>query len=153
MTTHEHDLDAIAHWLAAHPFNHWLGLELVSLSSDRAVMRLTIENHMRYISGLLHGGLTAVLLDTAIGLAARVAVPPTSTIRTVSLTTRYVAPGRGAEAVVSGTARRSVAGVTGEGEVHMDGLLVARGEAEFAVVPRGRALRARARALTDDTPS
>jgi uncharacterized protein (TIGR00369 family) len=146
--TGQHDLAEIERWISEHGFSRWLGLEVANLSEERVIMRLGVADHMRYISGLLHGGITALLLDTAIGIAARLAVPVTSTVRTTHLETRYIAPGRGQVAFVEANATVCEAGLAGQGTVSMNGVVVAEGTAEFAIVPRGRDRRSSRRAAT-----
>jgi acyl-CoA thioesterase len=136
------DADAVRSWIAARPFMAWMGITVDELGRDRVMLSLTIAPHMRYIQGLLHGGLTCVLLDTAIGVAARLQVPSDRAVRTTLLQTRYLAPGRGSLAQVEGTAALTDGMVIGQGVVRIDGTEVAAGQGEFAVVHRDRHVRA-----------
>lgn len=135
------DLAAVRSWVAARPFMQWMGIGIETLETDRVALSLEVEPHMRYIQGMLHGGLTCVLLDTAIGIAARMQVPADRAVRTTLLETRYLAPGRGSLARVEGRAWLADGIVLGTGTVNIDGVDVASGRGEFAVVHRDRHVR------------
>ncbi|WP_156869480.1 PaaI family thioesterase [Sporichthya polymorpha] len=139
------DLGEVRAWIADRPFMTWMGIAVVTLEPRNVVLSLNIEPHMRYIQGMLHGGLACVLLDTAIGVAARLEVPADRAVRTTALETHYLAPGRGSLARVVGTATLADDGsgnrVVGTGTVSIDGIDVASGRGEFAVVYRDRNLR------------
>lgn len=139
------DLREVREWIANRPFMTWMGITVETLEPRNVVLSLDIEPHMRYIQGMLHGGLSCVLLDTAIGVAARLEVPADRAVRTSTLETRYLAPGRGSLARVVGTATLIDDGtgnrVAGTGTVSIDGVEVALGRGEFAVVHRDRSVR------------
>lgn len=136
------EIAAVRSWVAARPFMQWMGIGIEELENDHVALSLEIQPHMRYVQGLLHGGLTCVLLDTAIGIAARMQVPSDRAVRTTLLETRYLAPGRGSVARAEGTARLTDGIVIGSGTVSIDGVDVAAGRCTFAVVHRDRHVRA-----------
>ena len=145
------ELDAVREWIGDRPFMKWMGIRLDELERDRVVLSLDIEPHMRYIQGMLHGGLTCVLLDTAIGVAARLQVPADRAVRTTLLETRYLAPGRGTRASVEGAANLVGGVIVGTGTVSIDGREVAAGRGEFAVVHRDRRTREAHRDTSNDS--
>ena len=60
----------IAHLLAADSSMPMLGIELVSATSDAAVLQLTVRPEMCNGVGICHGGLIFSLADTTIAYAA-----------------------------------------------------------------------------------
>lgn len=74
------------------PFLEHLGIEHVSTDDGEAVFRVTVdERHLRTL-GLLHGGVTATLLDTAMGMAARTVAPPDQHVVTVQFGMNLIRP-------------------------------------------------------------
>ncbi len=51
------------------PYLKLLGIELVEISEEKAVMSLAMQEILRQPYGLLHGGATASLIDTAMAFA------------------------------------------------------------------------------------
>src|SRR5687768_11236222 len=47
------------------PFTKLMGMQLVELRSGEAVIRIDMRDDLRQPSGVLHGGVTATLIDTA----------------------------------------------------------------------------------------
>lgn len=117
------------------PLMSHLGIRSITLSNDRSEMTLTIgEIHLRS-HGLLHGGVTATLLDVAMGLLANdrlaAADPPTTVVtsqmnvhfvraamlgETITATGRITHPGRRAvvcEATIVNAAGDLIALATG----------------------------------------
>lgn len=60
------ELDAL---ILRMPFNHHLGLKVTRLYKDGLAMECEIEPHKQNMLGTLHGGVTATLIDAAIGVA------------------------------------------------------------------------------------
>ena len=73
------------------PYLKLLGIELVELSEDRAVMSLAMKDELRQPYGLLHGGATASLIDTATAFAVINALGGEKAT-TVDLTVQYLRP-------------------------------------------------------------
>jgi uncharacterized protein (TIGR00369 family) len=91
--THEGPKEALAaleERVRASEFQRWAGLELVSLSEGSAEFRLDLLPHHRNLRGGLHGGLLAILADTATGVAMHSAVGPERTHVTVQLDLHFV---------------------------------------------------------------
>lgn len=78
--------------LAAAPFPKLVGLELVDLSYGEATIRLEMRDELRQPYGLLHGGATATLIDTATAFAVIATQTPDEQSTTVDLTIHYLRP-------------------------------------------------------------
>ena len=74
------------------PFPRLLGLELVDLKFGEAVLKLKMRDDLRQPYGLLHGGVTASLIDTATAFALISSQERTEQSTTVDLTVHYLRP-------------------------------------------------------------
>jgi uncharacterized protein (TIGR00369 family) len=98
--------DRIHNVIAAGPFGAHVGMIVDLVEVDRAVLRMPEAAHTKNGLGIVHGGATATLLDTAATCAAWATPDATPTTRgtTVALTINYIGAGRAgdmiAEAVV-----------------------------------------------------
>ena len=77
------------------PFGVHLGMDLDALEPDRAVVRLPWRRELGNGAGILHGGATASLVDTAATAAAWTDPAADETTRgaTVGFTVNYLSPG------------------------------------------------------------
>jgi uncharacterized protein (TIGR00369 family) len=119
------------------PFHRWAGIQLVSVGEGRAEVAMDLEPHHFNPQGIVHGGITAAVADTAIGLALRSMLKPGFTHRTAQLNVHFVSKGEGARIVGRG---RSVhlGQRMGYGEAEVldsGGRLLARASATFIVLP------------------
>ena len=73
------------------PYLRHLGIELVEIEHGKAVMKMPMKDDLRQPYGLLHGGATASLIDTATAFAV-VSVTPEDKCTTVDLTVHYLRP-------------------------------------------------------------
>jgi uncharacterized protein (TIGR00369 family) len=89
--TKEH-FDYAANALNSLPFSKLLGMELVDLSIDQAVIKIDMRDDLRQPSGILHGGVTASLIDTAMAFAVRTRLSPEQATATIDLTVHYLRP-------------------------------------------------------------
>lgn len=69
-----------------------LGIELVDLRPNEAVMKIEIRDDLRQPNGVLHGGVTASLIDTAMAFAVIPLLKPGESTATVDLTIHYLRP-------------------------------------------------------------
>jgi uncharacterized protein (TIGR00369 family) len=117
------------------PFAYELGLELVEEAAGKAVVAVELTQRLRNFRGVAHGGLTATLLDMAMGLACRSPAREWTSEGTVTLNIQFMLPGRG-RLVAEG--RLLKAGNTvafTEGEVRNEnGDMVAKATATFKIV-------------------
>jgi acyl-CoA thioesterase len=74
------------------PFSKLIGMKLVDLQPDTAVISIEMRDDLRQPSGVLHGGVTATLIDTAMSFAVRTRLAPTEATATIDLTIHYLRP-------------------------------------------------------------
>ena len=74
------------------PFAKLIGMRLVDLQLDLAIINIDMRDDLRHPGGILHGGVTATLIDTAMAFAVRTRVGPTEATATIDLTVHYLRP-------------------------------------------------------------
>lgn len=74
------------------PFSQLIGMRLVDLQPDTAAISIEMRDDLRQPSGVLHGGVTATLIDTAMAFAVRTRLPVDAATATVDLTVHYLRP-------------------------------------------------------------
>lgn len=74
------------------PFAKLIGMKLVDLRPDEAVISIEMRDDLRQPSGILHGGVTATLIDTAMAFAVRTRLPVDEATATIDLTVHYLRP-------------------------------------------------------------
>jgi uncharacterized protein (TIGR00369 family) len=74
------------------PFSKLIGMELVSLETDVAQIAIDMRDDLRQPSGVLHGGVTATLIDTAMAFAVRTRLAVDEATATIDLTVHYLRP-------------------------------------------------------------
>ncbi len=80
------------------PFARLLGFELVGLDVKEATLKIQMRDELRQPYGVLHGGATASLIDTAMAFAVRTCVPEDVQTTTIDLTVHYLRPHSSGEA-------------------------------------------------------
>lgn len=122
------DLEAAAAVIEKHGFLSWLGVSLEQLEPGRAVMELPYdEKFTNWVTGTIHGGVTAAVVDTTSAFALRSCFddPMNVTLATTDLNVKYVRPAtsdvRVDAAVIRagdsvGVTRVDVEGTTADGE-------------------------------------
>jgi uncharacterized protein (TIGR00369 family) len=118
------------------PFLGALGVTLHDAGPDTATLAASYRPNLAQPTGILHGGLHSILIDTAIAQALLTTIRPGFTVVTVRLDTNYFAPVRAGRVVATATVVRKgkriahgQAVVTDEAEA-----AVAQGWGVFAVV-------------------
>jgi acyl-CoA thioesterase len=109
------------------PFPQLLGLELVDLKFGEARLKLKMRDDLRQPYGLLHGGATATLIDTATAFAVVSAQREDEQSTTVDLTVHYLRPHTTGEIVCTARivrAGRRISTVSAE-VVNEEGKLIA----------------------------
>ena len=87
------DLEAyIKERLKHNEFTKHLGIELVSLVTDKAEIRLEKQEFHKQQNGFLHGGVTATLCDVATGIAAYTRATDGKNVVTADLKVSYLNP-------------------------------------------------------------
>lgn len=79
------------------PYPSLLGFELLDLRHGEATLRLTMRDDLRQPYGLLHGGATASLIDTAMAFACISCLADGEQSTTIDLTVHYLRPHRDGE--------------------------------------------------------
>ena len=74
------------------PFSKLIGMKLVDLKPDEAVISIDMRDDLRQPSGVLHGGVTATLIDTAMAFAVRTRLGINEATATIDLTVHYLRP-------------------------------------------------------------
>jgi uncharacterized protein (TIGR00369 family) len=74
------------------PFARLIGMRLVDLKLDEATIAVDMRDDLRQPSGVLHGGVTATLIDTAMAFAVRTRLPFDAATGTIDLTVHYLRP-------------------------------------------------------------
>ena len=74
------------------PFARLLGFELVDLKPGEATVKLLMRDELRQPYGILHGGATASLIDTATAFAVISVLDENEKATTVDLTVHYLRP-------------------------------------------------------------
>src|SRR5262245_15832397 len=65
------------------PLGQMLGMKLTELRTDEAVFTLEMRDDLRQPSGVLHGGVTATIIDTAMAFAVRTRFAPDEATATI----------------------------------------------------------------------
>jgi uncharacterized protein (TIGR00369 family) len=74
------------------PFARLLGMKLVDISYGEAILKLKMREELRQPQGVLHGGATASLIDTATAFAVITCLGDGEKATTIDLTVHYLRP-------------------------------------------------------------
>ena len=74
------------------PYLKLIGMELVDLNAGEAILSLQMRDELRQPHGLLHGGATASIIDTAMAFAVVTKLSENEKASTVDLTVHYLRP-------------------------------------------------------------
>jgi uncharacterized protein (TIGR00369 family) len=89
----------VRHALNDLPFARLIGMRLVDISPNEAVITIEMRDDLRQPSGVLHGGVTATLVDTAMALAVRTFLQDHEATATIDLTVHYLRPHTSGKAI------------------------------------------------------
>jgi len=104
--------------MANPPFNVYLGIEIVRREAGSAEAALDLAPHHLNRRGVVHGGVVASLLDSALGAAVISSIPPEWWCATTSLSTQFHdGAGAGRLTATGRVLRRGVRIAFAEGEV------------------------------------
>jgi len=92
-------IDRIAGPIVRGPFGRLVGTEVARVEPDRVVIRLPVRTEVTNGADIVHGGATAMLVDTATTAAAWASdrVGPKTRGTTVGFAINFLAPGRDGE--------------------------------------------------------
>lgn len=134
--------DVIDGRVPAAPVQATLGFELVDAADGFSKFELTPGKHLHGPFGVVHGGITATLLDAAMGAAAMTTLDAATTCATASLSLHYTRAisERTTKVIAEGwVVHRGSRVVTTEGRLtDEDGRLFAHGSATFLLSERKR---------------
>lgn len=121
--------------IAASAFHTWAGMAVVEASAGEVTVAMDVLDRHVNLQGLVHGGMLAILADTACGLSIRSAMEPGRLHVTTDMDIHYLAPaspgrllGRGRAVRVGRSLAFAEASIE-DGE----GKLLARAQARFSV--------------------
>jgi uncharacterized protein (TIGR00369 family) len=89
--TEEH-LQRAVRSLESQPLARLLGMRLTDLRMNEAVVVIDMHDDLRQPAGVLHGGVTATLIDTAMAYAVITRLAEGERATTVDLTVHYLRP-------------------------------------------------------------
>jgi uncharacterized protein (TIGR00369 family) len=92
MKNRKDDLAQTRAFLAEIPFNAFLGLEILRAHPDGVTLRCRVRKELLNSHGALHGGVTASLVDVAVGVAIHYRFRGARPISTVELKVSYFLP-------------------------------------------------------------
>ena len=89
--TQEH-LETAKSVLHNNEFAKMIGMKLIGMKSDEATIEIEMRDQLRQPHGLLHGGVTATLIDTAMAFAVITVLTREEKASTVDLNVHYLRP-------------------------------------------------------------
>ena len=124
--------------VAPPPIAQLLGFECIVAEKGEVAMRLAYDRSLENSIAMLHGGVAATMLDTAMGAAAHTALATSGMVVTLDLTITYLRPITEANSPVTATGRvanmaRRTAYVIGDLR-DGTGILVAHAVGNFSVI-------------------
>ncbi|WP_050477026.1 PaaI family thioesterase [Herbaspirillum rhizosphaerae] len=121
------------------PYLESLGVEVVEYGDGKAVMALKLQPEFMNSWHVAQGGISMTLMDVAMGLAARTAIPDAKSSATVDMSTSFLQPaGKAGETIVArGKAyHRSTTMCFCEAELWNGDQLVAKALGTFKAIKR-----------------
>jgi uncharacterized protein (TIGR00369 family) len=128
-------LDALRTRIADSPFHTWAGIEVVAASPGEVSVAMDVEDRHVNLQGLVHGGMLAILADTACGLAIRSVIEPGRLHITTDLDVHFLSPAKPGRLLGRGSAvkvGRSLAFAEASVE-DVEGKLLAKAQGRFSV--------------------
>jgi uncharacterized protein (TIGR00369 family) len=129
-------IDAYAN--GAFPFLHAINMEPVEIGEGTGSLRIVLQDQHLRVGAIMHGGVAAALLDTALGLAAATKAPKQHDVVTAQLNMNFVKAARIGDELI-GTGRVVHSGrrtCVVRADVHTaTGELVATGSGTMLYVP------------------
>ncbi|MEK6299877.1 MAG: PaaI family thioesterase [Acidobacteriota bacterium] len=83
---------AIREKFATNHFTRMLGFEIDLVEPGRAVLSVEVRKELTQLHGVMHGGATAALIDTAVAFAIVGASEPSARFTTVEMKVNYLRP-------------------------------------------------------------
>ena len=89
------------------PYAQLIGIEVGEIRRGAAKLHLTVRDELRQNRGVVHGGATASLIDTASAFAILSLLEPEETTTTIDLTIHYLRPLNSGRATAHAIVRRA----------------------------------------------
>ena len=86
------DIERAAASLRKNLFAQLIGMKLIDLKPQQATIEIEMRDDLRQPHGILHGGVTATLIDTAMAYAVITCLAPDEKASTVDLSVHYLRP-------------------------------------------------------------
>ena len=131
------DMETLRRWANEIPYYRFLGMNVESVSPGRAQISVRVKDDITNGIRLAHGGVTAALIDSAVGIATISLLRGQERTVTLELKINYLAPApRGATLTAVGEViHRGRTTAVGEARVHADnGKLVAVALVTYAIL-------------------
>jgi uncharacterized protein (TIGR00369 family) len=118
------------------PFYRFMGIHLTKLGWGRSEIRIGVGRRLTQQAGVAHGGVSAALVDSAVGLALCTTIDRESVIMTINLQVNFLAPARPGSLTARGRiVHKGKQTAVGECEVtDEDGRLVSNGTATYMIL-------------------
>ncbi|ASU38645.1 aromatic compound catabolic protein [Herbaspirillum sp. meg3] len=121
------------------PYLESLGVEVLEYGDGKAVMALKLQPEFMNSWAVAQGGISMTLMDVAMGLAARTAIPDAKSSATVDMSTSFLQPaGKAGETIIArgNVYHRSTTMCFCEAELWNDDKLVAKSMGTFKAIKR-----------------
>jgi uncharacterized protein (TIGR00369 family) len=131
-------LNTLRERLQASGFHTWAGMDVVQAAPGEVTVAMDVHERHVNLQGLVHGGMLAILADTACGLSIRSAIEPGRLHLTTDLDIHFLAAAKPGRLLGRGSAiriGRSLAFAEASIE-DPDGRLLARAQSRFSVSGR-----------------
>ncbi len=118
------------------PFYRFMGIRLTKLGQGRSEIRMEVDSGLTQQAGFAHGGVSASLIDSAVGLALCTMIDGESAIRTIDLQVNFLAPAKPGSLTARGRIIHK-GKRTGVGECQVrdaGGKLVSKGTATYLIL-------------------
>ena len=122
------------------PFYRFMGIRLTKLGWGRSEIRIRVGSELTQQGGFAHGGVSASLIDSAVGLALCTMIDHASAITTINLQVNFLAPAKPGSLTARGKivhkGKRTAVGdcqVADEG-----GKLVSKGTATYLILEKAK---------------
>jgi acyl-CoA thioesterase len=122
--------------LASSQIHTWAGMEVVEAATGEVTVAMEVLDRHVNLQGLVHGGMLAILADTACGLSIRSAMEPGRLHVTTDLDIHYLAPAKPGRLFGRGKAIRVGRSLAfAEASIEDDqGRLLAKAQSRFSVL-------------------
>jgi len=113
-----------------------MGIHLTKLGWGRSEIRIDVERRLTQQAGFAHGGVSAALVDSAIGLALCTIIDPGCAIMTINLQVNFLAPAKPGPLTARGRiVHKGKQTAVGDCQVtDQDGRLVSNGTATYMIL-------------------